>query len=92
MRVFVLTKNYEGVDGDGGLAPVRREERGRFVVVFLSHTTTDELKNLRCVSCGWVVAQYSGDVVSMFYGADSPLDASKLDVRCGRCHLTYRIV
>ena len=75
------------------LEPVVRDGKDKFVVIFLSHIVTDELQNLRCTNCGWIICQFSSKEVSaIIYGTAVPKDKTTLDVQCQRCHTMFRIV
>ena len=86
MNLYTLPANIE-------LEPVVREGRGDFIAVFLSSVVTDQLKNFRCLGCGWVVAQFSNkQVEALVYGTAIPENKNAVDIRCSRCRITYRII
>jgi hypothetical protein len=86
MKLFVLPINYL-------LEPVERINKDHFVCVFLSAVTSEEIRNFRCLECGWVVFQYSNkEVDAIVYGNFKPQDKNSVDVMCSRCKLVYRVV
>ena len=86
MIIYTLPANLE-------LEPVVREGKGSFIAVFLSSVVTDQLQNLRCLACGWIVCQYSNKEIQAFiYGTAIPENKNAVDIRCSRCHITYRVV
>jgi hypothetical protein len=75
------------------LEPVVRDGRDQFIVVFLSRAISNQLQNLRCLNCGWIVCQYSANKVDAFiYGSEVPEEENSIDIQCTRCKIIYRIV
>ena len=86
MILYTLSENLS-------LEPVVRDGKGMFVAVFLSPVVTGQLQNFRCLSCGWVVLQYSNkEVQALVYGTAIPENKNAVDICCSRCKITYRIV
>jgi len=75
------------------LEPVVRDGRNHFVCVFLSPVVSEEVQNLRCLSCGWVVAQYTNkQIEAIVYGIAKPKEQNSVDIQCSRCKLLYRVI
>lgn len=75
------------------LEPVEKSGRDHFICVFLSPVVTEDVQNFRCLSCGWMVAQFSNKSVdAIVYGVARPKDKNSVDLMCGRCHTIFRIV
>ena len=86
MIVYVMPENVV-------LEPVVRDGKGKFCAVFLSSEKSEEIQNFRCLSCGWIVAQYSNkEVDAIVYGSSVPQEKNSLDVQCSRCKRLYRVV
>jgi phage FluMu protein Com len=86
MKIYILPANYIQ-------EPVVREGKNRFVCVFLSPIITEEVRNFRCLECGWVCFQYTNkEVDSLVYGLAKPKETNSIDSMCPRCKIIYRIV
>lgn len=86
MNIYILPANYVQ-------EPVVREGKDHFVCVFLSPILAEEVRNFRCLECGWVVFQYSNkEVDSIVYGVSKPKEKNSIDAMCSRCKLIYRVV
>jgi hypothetical protein len=86
MNIYILPQNIVQ-------EPVVREGRENVICVFLSPVISDQVQNFRCISCGWIVFQYTNKKVdAISYGGSIPKNKNALDAQCTRCHLLFRVV
>jgi len=60
------------------------------ITVLLSNTKPQVRKDLRCLNCGRIVAQYYSDVRVIIIGEMREIKRP-VDVMCSRCKVLYRI-
>lgn len=68
-----------------------REGIGKMVTVVLDNSSEKVLKNLHCLACGRIVAQYYGELRIIII--DELREVQRpVDIQCSRCKKMYRIV
>ena len=83
MKLYILPP---GVD----FPLMEYDNRGRIISVFLRDNKPD-IYNFRCIFCGRICFQYSGDIVSIYDGAKIPEEKAILDILCGQCKILFRV-
>jgi len=82
MKIYVLNSDVEFVKRE-------RDNRGKTVSVFMGNETS-EILNFRCIYCGRICFQYSGEVDAIYLGAKI-IDKPILDILCHQCRIRYRV-
>ena len=82
MKIYVLSADVD-------FPPSMIEGKGRTISVFLKRGE-NLIHNFRCIECGKIVFQYTGDVSYIFDGAVIPKEKATINVLCHRCKILYR--
>lgn len=73
------------------LAPFIVNGQNRIVTVFLKPGGQGK-HNFRCIECGKIVFQYTGEASHVFDGAVIPSEKTTIDAMCHRCKIIYRVI
>ena len=81
MKIYLLSEE---------LTPFVTNNEERIISVFLR--ANGRIQNFRCLTCGRITFQYSGEVESIYDGAKIPEEKAVIDVLCRRCKIIYRVI
>ena len=85
-------KIHQNTNLKAPLIPVRRDEEGRQVTVFLTPYKSGEKRNFRCVNCSRIQFQYECEVGMIIDGRQVPEGKAPIEVLCGQCKIMYLIL
>ena len=79
-------------NSDAPLIPIRRDESGRQITVFLTPYKAGERRNFRCVNCSRIQFQYESEVGMIIDGKQTPEGRAPIEVLCGQCKIMYLVL
>ena len=92
METGINMKIHKNTNSEAPLIPIKRDESGRQITVFLTPYKSGERRNFRCVNCSRIQFQYESEVGMIIDSEQVPEDRAPIEVLCSQCKILYLIL